>query len=108
MLLELVVTGVFPQEWYTVYEGYRRTNCVVSDLIMGNDYLFRVYAINMVGTSLEPCASKDSAFIQKTGKYTPVSKERAFIQKTGKYRHLSPRTGSSSRKQPQVNTYTYL
>ncbi len=55
------------QEWYTVYEQYRRTNCVVSDLIMGNEYLFRVYAINMVGLSPEPCLSKDSAYIQKTG-----------------------------------------
>ncbi len=55
------------QEWYTVYEQYRRTNCVVSDLIMGNEYLFRVYAMNMVGLSPEPCLSKDSAYIQKTG-----------------------------------------
>ncbi|KAK7170487.1 hypothetical protein R3I94_000636 [Phoxinus phoxinus] len=54
-------------EWYTVYEQYRRTNCVVSDLIMGNEYVFRVYAINMVGLSPEPCLSKDSAYIQKTG-----------------------------------------
>ncbi|XP_065123754.1 myosin-binding protein C, cardiac-type [Paramisgurnus dabryanus] len=54
-------------EWYTVYDQYRRTNCVVSDLIMGNEYVFRVYAINMVGLSPEPCMSKDSAYIQKTG-----------------------------------------
>ncbi|KAK9971672.1 hypothetical protein ABG768_025026 [Culter alburnus] len=54
-------------EWYTVYDQYRRTNCVVSDLIMGNEYVFRVYAINMVGLSPEPCLSKDSAYIQKTG-----------------------------------------
>ncbi|KAG1954065.1 myosin-binding protein C, cardiac-type [Pimephales promelas] len=54
-------------EWYTVYEQYRRTNCVISDLIMGNEYMFRVYAINMVGLSPDPCLSKDSAYIQKTG-----------------------------------------
>uniref|UniRef100_A0A8C7VU44 Myosin binding protein C3 n=1 Tax=Oncorhynchus mykiss TaxID=8022 RepID=A0A8C7VU44_ONCMY len=42
-------------EWYTVYELYRRTNCVVADLIMGNEYIFRIYAVNMVGLSLEPC-----------------------------------------------------
>uniref|UniRef100_A0A671MPG3 Myosin-binding protein C, cardiac-type-like n=1 Tax=Sinocyclocheilus anshuiensis TaxID=1608454 RepID=A0A671MPG3_9TELE len=47
-------------EWYNVYEQYRRTNCVVSDLIMGNEYVFRVYAMNMVGLSPEPCLSKDS------------------------------------------------
>lgn len=55
------------QEWYTVYELYRRTNCVVADLIMGNEYIFRIYAVNMVGLSLEPCFSADSAYIQKTG-----------------------------------------
>ena len=55
------------QEWYTVYEQYRRTNCVVSDLIMGNDFVFRAFAINMVGLSPDPCVSKDSAYIQKTG-----------------------------------------
>ncbi|KAK2913819.1 hypothetical protein Q8A67_002218 [Cirrhinus molitorella] len=54
-------------EWYTVYELYRRTNCVVSDLIMGNEYVFRAYATNMVGLSPDPCLSKDSAYIQKTG-----------------------------------------
>lgn len=50
-----------------MFEQYRRTNCVVSDLIMGNEYVFRVYAANMVGLSPEPCLSKDSAYIQKTG-----------------------------------------
>ncbi|KAJ8280999.1 hypothetical protein GJAV_G00062120, partial [Gymnothorax javanicus] len=54
-------------EWFDVFEHYRRTNCVVSDLIMGNEYVFRVYATNMVGQSPEPCISKDSAYIQKTG-----------------------------------------
>ncbi|XP_036440075.1 myosin-binding protein C, cardiac-type isoform X3 [Colossoma macropomum] len=61
-------------EWYTVYEQYRRTNCVVSDLIMGNEYIFRAFATNMVGLSPEPCMSKDSAYIQKTGiVYKPPS-----------------------------------
>ncbi|XP_017561647.1 myosin-binding protein C, cardiac-type isoform X4 [Pygocentrus nattereri] len=61
-------------EWYTVFEQYRRTNCVVSDLIMGNEYIFRVFSMNMVGLSTEPCLSKDSAYIQKTGiMYKPPS-----------------------------------
>ena len=55
------------KEWFTVYEHYRRTNCGVSDLIMGNEYVFRVYAMNLVGLSPEPCNTKDSAYIQKTG-----------------------------------------
>ncbi|XP_035273686.1 myosin-binding protein C, cardiac-type isoform X2 [Anguilla anguilla] len=69
-------------EWFNVYEHYRRTNCVVSDLIMGNDYVFRVYAANMVGLSPEPCFSKDSAYIQKTGIVykPPVYKEHNFSE----------------------------
>ncbi|XP_051998052.1 myosin-binding protein C, cardiac-type [Xyrauchen texanus] len=69
-------------EWYTVYDQYRRTNCVVSDLIMGNEYVFRVYAINMVGLSPEPCLSKDSAYIQKTGIVykSPTYKEHDFSE----------------------------
>ncbi|XP_061831287.2 myosin-binding protein C, cardiac-type-like [Nerophis lumbriciformis] len=54
-------------EWFTVLDQYRRTNCVVSDLIMGNEYVFRVFAINLVGHSPEPCVTKDSVYIQKTG-----------------------------------------
>uniref|UniRef100_A0A3B4ZAN3 Myosin-binding protein C, cardiac-type n=1 Tax=Stegastes partitus TaxID=144197 RepID=A0A3B4ZAN3_9TELE len=69
-------------EWYTVYEQYRRTNCVVSDLIMGNEYVFRVFAINLVGLSQDPCETKDSVFIHKTGiAYKPPTyKEHDFSQ----------------------------
>lgn len=55
------------KEWFTVYDQYRRTHCVASDLIMGNEYVFRVFANNLVGSSQEPCSTKDSAYIQKTG-----------------------------------------
>ncbi|XP_031702198.1 myosin-binding protein C, cardiac-type isoform X3 [Anarrhichthys ocellatus] len=69
-------------EWFTVYEQYRRTNCVASDLIMGNEYVFRVFAINLVGLSLEPCTTTDSAYIQKTGiEYKPPTfKDHDFSQ----------------------------
>lgn len=60
------------KEWYTVYDQYRRTNCVVSNLIMGNEYVFRVFANNLVGPSEEPCNTKDSAYIQKTGEQQPA------------------------------------
>ncbi|XP_048086654.1 myosin-binding protein C, cardiac-type isoform X1 [Alosa alosa] len=75
-------------EWYNVYDGYRRTNCVVSDLIMGNEYVFRIYAINMVGSSLDPCATKDSAFIQKTGfVYKPPSYKEHDFSEAPKFTH---------------------
>ncbi|XP_034736209.1 myosin-binding protein C, cardiac-type isoform X3 [Etheostoma cragini] len=69
-------------EWFTVYEQYRRTNCIASDLVMGNEYVFRVFAINMVGLSPEPCNTADSAYIQKTGiEYKPPTyKEHDFAQ----------------------------
>uniref|UniRef100_A0A146X3M5 Myosin-binding protein C, fast-type n=1 Tax=Fundulus heteroclitus TaxID=8078 RepID=A0A146X3M5_FUNHE len=55
------------KEWFTVYEHNRRTNCTVSDLIMGNEYMFRVYSENLCGLSEEPRFSKNTATIAKTG-----------------------------------------
>ncbi len=55
------------QEWFTVYEHNRRTNCTASDLIMGNEYMFRVYSENLCGLSEEPRHSKNTAVIAKTG-----------------------------------------
>nr|XP_043907160.1 myosin binding protein Ca isoform X3 [Solea senegalensis] len=54
-------------EWFLVYEHNRRPNCTVSDLVMGNEYSFRVYAENICGLSDEPGMSKNTAFIAKTG-----------------------------------------
>lgn len=69
-------------EWFTIYEQYRRTHCVASDLIMGNEYIFRAFAANLVGLSLDPCNTKDSAYIHKTGiAYKPPSyKEHDFSE----------------------------
>uniref|UniRef100_A0A4W4GKL3 Myosin-binding protein C, cardiac-type n=1 Tax=Electrophorus electricus TaxID=8005 RepID=A0A4W4GKL3_ELEEL len=75
-------------EWYTVYEQYRRTNCVVSDLIMGNEYMFRVFSMNVVGLSPEPCTSKNSAYIQKTGmEYKPPSYKQHDFSEAPKFTH---------------------
>uniref|UniRef100_A0A8C3KE93 Myosin binding protein C3 n=1 Tax=Calidris pygmaea TaxID=425635 RepID=A0A8C3KE93_9CHAR len=53
-------------EWYTVFDHYRRTNCVVSDLIMGNEYFFRVFSENLCGLSETAATTKNPAYIQKT------------------------------------------
>ncbi|KAK2853952.1 hypothetical protein Q5P01_006613 [Channa striata] len=75
-------------EWYTVYDQYRRTNCVASDLVMGNEYVFRVFAINLVGLSPEPCYSKDSAYIQKTGMaHKPPSYKEHNFSEAPKFTH---------------------
>lgn len=55
------------QEWFTVYEHNRQPRCTVSDLIMGNEYYFRVYSENVVGLSEAPGVSKNTAVIDKTG-----------------------------------------
>ncbi|XP_023188178.1 myosin-binding protein C, cardiac-type isoform X1 [Xiphophorus maculatus] len=69
-------------EWFTVHDHYRRTHCVASDLIMGNEYIFRVFSINLVGLSLEPLTTKDSVFIQKSGiNYkSPAYREHDFSE----------------------------
>ncbi|XP_067906260.1 myosin-binding protein C, slow-type isoform X3 [Heterodontus francisci] len=54
-------------DWYTVIEHYHRTNCVVSELIVGNEYYFRVFSENMCGLSDEATITKKSAMIQKEG-----------------------------------------
>ncbi|CAJ1049770.1 myosin-binding protein C%2C cardiac-type [Xyrichtys novacula] len=75
-------------EWFTVVDQYRRTNCVVSDLIMGNEYVFRAYAINLVGLSPDPCNTKDSAFIQKTGiAYKPPNHKDHDFSEAPKFTH---------------------
>ncbi|TKS89907.1 Myosin-binding protein C, fast-type [Collichthys lucidus] len=48
------------KEWFTIYERNRRTHCTVSDLIMGNEYMFRVYSENLCGLSEEPRQSKNT------------------------------------------------
>ncbi|XP_041131677.1 myosin-binding protein C, cardiac-type-like isoform X3 [Polyodon spathula] len=75
-------------EWFNVYDHYRRTNCVASDLIMGNEYIFRVFSVNMCGLSEEPCTSKDSAYIQKTGiMYKPPSYKEHDFSEAPKFTH---------------------
>lgn len=59
---------VLLQEWYTVFDHYRRTNCIVSDLIMGNEYFFRIFSENLCGLSETAATTKNPAYIQKTGK----------------------------------------
>lgn len=55
------------QEWFNVYEHSRHTSCTVSDLIVGNEYYFRVFSENICGLSDSPGVSKNTARILKTG-----------------------------------------
>lgn len=66
-LLSLFPVSLWLQEWFTVYEHNRRPSCTVSDLIMGNEYSFRVFSENVCGRSNDPGVSKNTAVIGKTG-----------------------------------------
>uniref|UniRef100_H2UDR2 Myosin-binding protein C, fast-type n=1 Tax=Takifugu rubripes TaxID=31033 RepID=H2UDR2_TAKRU len=55
------------KEWFTVYEHNRRPNCTASDLIIGNEYVFRVYSENLCGLSDDATQSKNTAVIAKIG-----------------------------------------
>ncbi|XP_054443113.1 myosin-binding protein C, cardiac-type [Pteronotus mesoamericanus] len=52
-------------EWFTVLEHYRRTHCVVPDLIIGNSYYFRVFSQNMVGSSDKAATTKKPVLIPR-------------------------------------------
>lgn len=71
--LSVVVSEVYwpkllsPQDWFTVLEHYHRMNATISDLIMGNTYIFRAFTENKCGISEEATVTKTSATIQKTG-----------------------------------------
>ncbi|XP_004683619.1 PREDICTED: myosin-binding protein C, cardiac-type [Condylura cristata] len=54
-------------EWFTVLEHYRRTHCVVSELIIGNGYYFRVFSNNVVGPSDKAATTKEAVFIPRPG-----------------------------------------
>ncbi|XP_060087085.1 myosin-binding protein H [Heteronotia binoei] len=54
------------KQWFTVLEHYNRTNCTVSDLIMGNSYSFQVFSENPCGLSEKAAVTKDVAHIKKT------------------------------------------
>ncbi|XP_073665539.1 myosin-binding protein C, cardiac-type [Tursiops truncatus] len=54
-------------EWFTVVEHYRPTHCVVSELIIGNGYYFRVFSHNMVGPSDRAATTKEPVFIPRPG-----------------------------------------
>ncbi|XP_010578449.1 PREDICTED: myosin-binding protein C, cardiac-type [Haliaeetus leucocephalus] len=75
-------------EWYTVFDRYRRTNCVVSDLIMGNEYFFRIFSENLCGLSETAATTKNPAYIQKTGTtYKPPSYKEHDFSEPPKFTH---------------------
>ncbi|XP_035510365.1 myosin binding protein Ca isoform X2 [Morone saxatilis] len=74
------------KEWFMVYEHNRRPSCTVSDLVMGNEYSFRVFSENICGLSDEPGISKNTAIITKTGlAYNPPPFKEKDISRSPKF-----------------------
>ncbi|XP_026212817.1 myosin binding protein Ca isoform X3 [Anabas testudineus] len=74
------------KEWFTVYEHNHRPSCTVSDLVMGNEYSFRVFSENICGLSDEPGISKNTAVITKTGlAYNPPPYKERDINRSPKF-----------------------
>ncbi|XP_040288868.1 myosin-binding protein C, fast-type-like isoform X1 [Bufo bufo] len=73
-------------EWFTVFEHNRQTQCTISDLIMGNEYYFRVFSENICGLSEKPTVSKNTAVIQKTGiVYKPLDYKEKDVNMPPKF-----------------------
>ncbi|XP_048219704.1 myosin-binding protein H-like [Perognathus longimembris pacificus] len=64
--------------WFTVLERHPRTSCIVSGLIVGNAYAFRVFAENQCGLSDSAPRTADLAHIQKAD---TVYKTKRFAQR---------------------------
>ncbi|KAG8005569.1 Myosin-binding protein C, partial [Nibea albiflora] len=50
-------------EWYTCIEHYHRTCITITELVVGNEYFFRIFSENMCGTSETATQTKKSALI---------------------------------------------
>ncbi|XP_066447507.1 myosin-binding protein C, slow-type isoform X10 [Eleutherodactylus coqui] len=55
-------------EWFTVLEHYHRTSATISELVIGNEYYFRVFSENMCGLSETATRTPNAALIEKEGK----------------------------------------
>ncbi|XP_017523258.2 myosin-binding protein H isoform X3 [Manis javanica] len=65
-------------QWFTVLERYHPTSCIISDLIGGNSYSFRVFSENLCGLSASAASTKELAHIQKAGN---VAKPKGFVER---------------------------
>uniref|UniRef100_A0A8C4GN04 Myosin-binding protein C, fast-type n=1 Tax=Dicentrarchus labrax TaxID=13489 RepID=A0A8C4GN04_DICLA len=67
------------KEWFTVYEHNRRTNCTASDLIMGNEYMFRVYSENLCGQSEDIMCHISAQDMSCVPKFTQPLVDRSVV-----------------------------
>ncbi|KAG7225589.1 hypothetical protein INR49_004995 [Caranx melampygus] len=67
-------------EWFTCIEHYHRTCITITELVVGNEYFFRIFSENMCGLSEAATQTKKSALIVKEGMQvkTPEYIDRDF------------------------------
>uniref|UniRef100_A0A8C3TU05 Myosin-binding protein C, slow-type n=1 Tax=Catharus ustulatus TaxID=91951 RepID=A0A8C3TU05_CATUS len=80
-------------EWFTVIEHYHRTSATINELVIGNEYYFRVFAENMCGLSEDATMTKESALIAKDGHISKPKitwmKNKIVIMNDPRYRMFS-------------------
>ncbi|XP_053111275.1 myosin-binding protein C, slow-type isoform X8 [Hemicordylus capensis] len=69
-------------EWFTVIEHYHRTSATITELVIGNEYYFRIFAENMCGLSEDATMTTESAVIAKDGKVykNPIYEDFNFTE----------------------------
>uniref|UniRef100_A0ACB8FN88 Myosin-binding protein C, slow-type n=1 Tax=Sphaerodactylus townsendi TaxID=933632 RepID=A0ACB8FN88_9SAUR len=69
-------------EWFTVIEHYHRTSATITELVIGNEYYFRIFSENMCGLSQDATMTTESAVIAKDGKVykNPVYEDFNFTE----------------------------
>lgn len=88
-------------------EHYRRTHCVVSELIIGNGYYFRVFSHNMVGPSDKAATTKEPVFIPRPGAGPSLPPPGALGQAAGGHRE-GARLGAALSVQNPVTARHHL
>uniref|UniRef100_A0A8C2UF70 Myosin-binding protein C, slow-type n=1 Tax=Coturnix japonica TaxID=93934 RepID=A0A8C2UF70_COTJA len=68
-------------EWFTVIEHYHRTSATINELVIGNEYYFRVFAENMCGLSEDATMTKESALIAKDVYKYPIYDDFDFTER---------------------------
>ncbi|XP_054862420.1 myosin-binding protein C, slow-type isoform X10 [Amphiprion ocellaris] len=86
-------------EWYTCIEHYHRTCITITELVVGNEYFFRIFSENMCGLSETATQTKKSALIVKEGNFPHDTAQRQY--------HAQPHSFTLTPTGMQVKTPEY-
>ncbi|XP_032361370.1 myosin-binding protein C, slow-type isoform X1 [Etheostoma spectabile] len=86
-------------EWFTCIEHYHRTCITITELVVGNEYFFRIFAENMCGLSETATQTKKSALIVKEGNFPHDTAQRQY--------HAQPHSFTLTPTGLQIKTHDY-